>query len=144
MSTATEYRDLLVEYLPRPIRSERDYRHALRQLEELMVPRPGAARSQLIEVISTLVEQYESRTLPTPSVGPGAMLAHLLEARGMSRAELARQTGISPATISSALTGHRGISKRNAMLLGRQFNVSPAMFLGTAETCTPRGGRSLG
>ncbi len=129
MSTVTEYRDLLVEYLPRPIRSERDYRHALRQLEQLMVPRPGAARSQLIEVISTLVEQYESRTLPTPSISPGAMLAHLLEVRQMTRAELARQTGISPATISSALTGNRGISKSNAILLGRQFNVSPAVFL---------------
>lgn len=136
MSTVAEYRRLLLEYLPRPIRSEQDYKRALRQLEELMTPNPGVARSQLIEVISTLIEEYESRDLPPPTVSPSAMLAHLLEARKLSRAELARQTGISPATLSSVLTGQRGISKSNAMTLAKFFDVSPVVFLAASSKRT--------
>ena len=36
MSTATEYRDLLMRFLPHPIRSHADYRRSLVQLERLM------------------------------------------------------------------------------------------------------------
>lgn len=32
MSTATEYRDLLIEFAPHPIRSYADYRRAMAQL----------------------------------------------------------------------------------------------------------------
>ncbi|MFN7814091.1 MAG: hypothetical protein ACK5SI_15680 [Planctomycetia bacterium] len=61
MSTATEYRELLVRFLPHPIRSDADYRRSLAQLERLMVPRPSAARSPFIEGLATLVERAESR-----------------------------------------------------------------------------------
>lgn len=132
MGVVAEYRKLLVEYLPQPIRSAQDYNRAMVQLEKLMVPKPGAARSLLIEVISTLIEQYEARDLPTPTVSPSQMLAHLLEARKLSRAELARQTGISPATLSSVLTEQRGLSKSNAVALARFFEVSPIVFLAEA------------
>jgi hypothetical protein len=85
MSTATEYRTLLLKYPPQPIRSGQDYQRAVAQLEKLMVPQPGEARGHLIEVLSTLIENYESREHPTPLVSPTRMLAHLLEARGVKR-----------------------------------------------------------
>ncbi|MEX2113610.1 MAG: helix-turn-helix domain-containing protein [Pirellulales bacterium] len=133
MSVMTEYRDLLVKYLPQPIRSDRDHRRAISQLEQLMVPRPSAARSRLIEVLSTLVEDYESREYPTPQVPPSQVLAHLLNARGVKCADVARQTSIPPATLSSVLANRRGISKANAQKLARYFNVSPVVFLATEQ-----------
>ena len=83
MSTATEYRELLVRFLPHPIRSDADYRRSLVQLERLMVPRPTAARSQLIEVLATLVERYESRDYPTPECNSADVLKNLLDAKGV-------------------------------------------------------------
>ncbi len=44
MSTTTEYRELVNKYLPRPIRTEAEYRRALRQVENLMEPHPRPAR----------------------------------------------------------------------------------------------------
>jgi HTH-type transcriptional regulator/antitoxin HigA len=129
MSVANDYRNLLLEYLPRPIRSDRDYRRALAQMEKLMVPKPGAARGRLIEVLSTLIENYESRECPAPQVSPSQMLTHLLEARGVKCAEVAKKTGISPATLSSILAGRRGVSKAIALKLAGYFNVSPIFFL---------------
>jgi antitoxin component HigA of HigAB toxin-antitoxin module len=82
MSVTTEYRDLLVEFTPQPIHSRQAYRRAIAQVEQLMVPKPGVARSRLIEMLSTLVEDYESREHPTPQVPCSQMLAHLLKTRG--------------------------------------------------------------
>ena len=129
MSVLTEYRDLLIKYVPQPIYSDRDYRRALAQLERLMEPRPSAARSRLLEVLSTLIENYESREHPTPKVSPSQMLAHLLATRGIKSADVARETGIPPATLSSVLANRRGISKINARKLADYFRVSPLLFL---------------
>jgi HTH-type transcriptional regulator / antitoxin HigA len=132
MSTATEYRELLVRFLPHPIRSDADYRRSLVQLAQLMVPRPTAARSQFIEVLATLIERYESRDYPTPECDSADALRNLLDAKGVSPAGVAKATGIPPATISNVLARRRGISKTNAVILGKYFGVSATLFLDTA------------
>lgn len=139
MSTTDEYRKLLAEYLPQPIRTQQEYKRALRQLEKLMVPNPGRAQSLLIEVFATLIEQYETREFPTPSVAPAEMLAQLIESRGETCAAIARSSGVSPATLSSALSGQRGISKSNAVRLARYFGLSPSVFLPAVEPTVPSG-----
>jgi HTH-type transcriptional regulator/antitoxin HigA len=99
------------------------------QLEELMVPRPNAARSLLIEVLATLIEQYESREYPTPEVAPADMPAKLLKTKGVKPADVAKLTGIPTATLSNVLARRRGISKQNAFKLGGYFGLSPIVFL---------------
>ena len=64
MSTLTSYQSLLLDYEPRPIRSEAAYRKALRHVEKLMRPRLSRAESELVEVLATLIEQYESPRTP--------------------------------------------------------------------------------
>lgn len=134
MSTATEYRRLLLKYVPEPIRSEKDYRRALLQLEKLMVPHPDAAHSLLIEVFATLIENYESREYPTPQISPPEVLAHLLKSMDIKPAELAKATGIPAATLSNVLANRRGISKENAIKLSRYFGLSPVLFLAATES----------
>ena len=63
MSTASEYRELLIKYAPQPIRSQPMYERAMAQLEELMVPDPTPAHSVFIELLSTLIERYELREM---------------------------------------------------------------------------------
>ena len=129
MSAATGYRQLLMKYAPQPIRSREMYEQALAQIEELMVPRPNAARSLLIEVLATLIEKYESREYPTPEVAPAEMLAKLLRTKGVKPADVAKKTGIPTATLSNVLANRRGISKQNAFKLGEYFGFSPIVFL---------------
>lgn len=129
VSTATEYRQLLTRYAPQPIRSQGAYKRALAQLEKLMVPRPNAARSLLIEVLATLIEKYESREHPTPGVAPAEMLATLLKTKRVKPADVAKTTGIPTATLSNVLARRRGISKQNAFKLGEYFGLSPIVFL---------------
>jgi len=137
MSTTTGYRQLLTKYAPQPIRSQKMYEQALAQLEKLMVPRPDAARSLLIELLATLIEKYESREYPTPEVAPAEMLAKLLATKGVKPAEVARETGIHTATISNVLARRRGISKQNAFKLGEYFGLSPIVFLSRQPESAP-------
>ena len=125
----TAYQSLLLEFTPRPIRTEREYRRASKYIESRMQPHPPKAEGDLLEMLSTLVMDYESRMAIDADVAPGDMLAHLMDACGRTQADVARATGISRATLSSAIAGRRGISKANAAKLADYFHVSPALFL---------------
>ncbi len=129
--TMTAYQSLLLDFTPKPIRSAREYRRALSFIEQHMRPSPPKAEAELLELLSTLVADYESNVFPDPDVSPGEMLAHLIEARGVSKADVAGSTGVARATITSAIGGQRGISKQNAVRLAAYFHVSPAVFLAT-------------
>ena len=131
MATAslTPYQNLLVEIAPRPIRTKTQYRKALRQLERLMVPHPNRVQGEMIELLATLVEQYEAREHPTPKLPPHATLAELIEAREISQVELAKVTGISKQTVSNMVNGRRGISKANALKLAAYFRAPAETFL---------------
>ena len=129
MATLTNYQSLLLDYEPRPIRSEGAYRRALRDVEKLMRPRLPRAESELVEVLSTLIEQYESREHPTPKSPPREMLAHLMDARGVRQAAVARATGIPRSTLSAVLAGRRKLSTANIAALSAYFHVSAGALM---------------
>ena len=125
----TPYQSLLVEFVPRPIRSERDYKRALRQVDRLLTAHPNREQSELIELLSTLIEQFEATEHPTPKVAPRDLLAHYLENRGLTRAQLARETGIPRSAITNILQGRRSISKANARCFAEFFHAPVSAFI---------------
>jgi HTH-type transcriptional regulator/antitoxin HigA len=128
-ATLTQYQSLLVEFMPRPIRSKREYEKALRQIESLLTTDPSREKSELIDLLATLIEQYEAIENPTPEVSPRDLLEHYLENRGLTRAELARQTGIPRSAITNILHGRRSISKANARRLANFFHTPISAFI---------------
>jgi HTH-type transcriptional regulator/antitoxin HigA len=133
MNTAlTAYDSLLLEVCPRPIRSKAAYQRALRQVEQLMrMPHLSRAESEMVEMLSLLIEQHEAVENPTPECSPAELLEHLLEARAISKAELARQTGIPRSVITNVLAGRRALSKANAVKLAGYFGVSLNLLIQT-------------
>jgi HTH-type transcriptional regulator/antitoxin HigA len=129
-ATLSPYQALLIKFVPRPIRSEREYKKSLRQIERLMTANPTREQSELIDVLATLIEQYEAADHPTPKLPPRQLIAHYLENRGLTRAELARQTGIPRSAITNILQGRRGVSKANAWRLAEFFRVPMSAFIG--------------
>lgn len=132
-ASLTPYQNLLVEIAPRPIRTKTQYRKAVRQLERLMVPHPGRAQGEMIELLATLVEQYEASEYPTPKLPPDVALRELIEAREITQAELAAATGISKQTVSNIVKGRRGISKVNALKLAAFFRAPLETFFDTTS-----------
>jgi HTH-type transcriptional regulator/antitoxin HigA len=129
MAALTDYQSLLLDYEPRPIRNESAYRKALKRIEKLVRPNLSRAESELVEVLATLIEQYEAREHPTPKAPPREMLAHLMDARGSTQAMVARATGIPRSKLSAVLAGQRKLSTANIAALAAYFNVSPCAFM---------------
>ena len=103
-------------------------------------PQLSHAESELLDVLVALVEQYGSIQYPTPSNPPDRMLAHLIESKGVSQAELAAATGIPRPTISAVLAGRRAISRENISKLAEFFGVSPKVFVPPQMARSPRNG----
>lgn len=126
----TTYQELLLDYTPRPIRNDREYQRTMRSIAEMMrKPRLSRAESELFELLATLAEQYESIEHPTPKASQSALLTHLIDARGVTQAEVARNTGIPRSVLTNVLKGRRKISQANTATLARYFHISPAEFI---------------
>jgi len=129
MSTA--YQALLQEFVPRPISSRRAYQRRLKQIDELIrKARRSRSEDDLLELLATLVEQYEIRQGHTvPELSPRDRLAGLLDARQLTQAELSRASQVPRTTINEILAGRRGISKANAVRLANYFGVPADEFM---------------
>lgn len=124
------YADLLIRYVPRVIRNEREHGRALRKIDELMaISRPSKARQGILDLLVETVERYEEQTLPTPELSPSELLAHLIDVREVTQSELARETSICRSSVSDILAARRQISKTNAVKLADYFGVDASLFI---------------
>jgi antitoxin component HigA of HigAB toxin-antitoxin module len=115
---------------PRPIRTKRQLTAAYHEIDRLMrLPKLSADERDYLELLSMLVEKYEAAQEPPPDVSQGQMLDHLLEARKLTQAQVAKATGISANLLSNVRAGRRELSKDNLRKLSKYFNVSPAVWL---------------
>lgn len=125
-----EYARLIVKHKIVPISTDAQHKKALREIDKLMkLQATDRATTTAIELFSRLIEDYESRKYPTPTVSPDRMLAHLIDARETSQAEVAKATGIPRTTISAVLAGRRTLSTDSIAKLSRHFQVSTDAFI---------------
>lgn len=129
MSTA--YETLLQEFVPRPISSQRGYQRTLKQIDGLIrKDKRSRAEDDLLELLATLVEQYEIRQgHTTPELSPRDRLAGLIEARQLTQTELSRASQVPRSTINEILAGRRSISKANALRLADYFGIRAEEFI---------------
>ncbi len=126
----SSYADLLVQIEPRPITSKAALERTYKLIDRLMSkPELSRDESQMLELLSMLVEQYESREHPTPQLSAAEMLEHLIESRGITNATLAAETQIPRSTITDILIGRRNISIGNVRKFANYFQLPPSVFI---------------
>jgi HTH-type transcriptional regulator / antitoxin HigA len=76
-----------------------------------------------------MIEKYEAIHYPVHEVSGVELLRFLLGEQRKSHAEVARELGISPSTISEILSGKRGLGRKAIETFSRYFSVAPAAFL---------------
>jgi HTH-type transcriptional regulator/antitoxin HigA len=123
------YLELVQRFPLRPIRSDEELRRATEVIDAL-IDRDDLDQDErdYLDVLSDLVERYESDRYPMPPSSDAEVLAHLIEARQVSQAEVARATGIAESTISEVLAGKRVLNRAHIGRLARYFNVGPGAF----------------
>jgi HTH-type transcriptional regulator / antitoxin HigA len=83
-----------------------------------------------ISVLLELLEDYEKAKFPRRRVGDGEMLAHLIEAKDVSQAQVERDTPIAAPTLSAVIAGRRRLTRDQIGKLSAYFGVAPtALFV---------------
>lgn len=115
---------------PRLIHSEKELAEYTRALFALTAkPKRSAAEEEAIELMTFLIERYESENWPVPESEPVDVLRYLLERNGLTQRDIAPELG-SESTVSLVLSGKRQLNRDHIERLSRRFNVSPAVFFG--------------
>jgi HTH-type transcriptional regulator/antitoxin HigA len=132
---SSKYLSLVRRFPLRPIRSEEELDRAVEVINGLIDRARGltADEEDYLDVLGSLVKEYESATIPEPEVSDADMLRHLIEAKGVTQSEVSRKTGIAVSTISEILSGARAMNQAHMERLARYFHIDPAVFFGGAQ-----------
>ena len=93
----------------RPVRTEADYEAALGEIGRLMTARAGTPEGDRLDVLSTLVEAYETEHHAMDAPDPIALVKFAMEQRGADRADLEPMIG-GRGRVSEVLSRKRALS----------------------------------
>jgi HTH-type transcriptional regulator / antitoxin HigA len=112
----------------RPIKTDADYGEALAEIERLMDAVPGTAAGDRLEVLTTLVEHYESRREPIEPPDPIEALIYYMESRGLERRDLEPYLG-SRARVAEVLNRKRALSIEMIRKLHTGLGISAEVLI---------------
>ncbi len=124
----TDYFELLKAFPPRPIKSESEMLAAQKVIDSLIDRAPLTPdESDYLNVLGTLVYEYEQTLEPVPDIYGVELLKVLIEDRGL------RQKDLLPifkteSIISAILNNQRKLTARHIQELAELFQISPAAF----------------
>lgn len=93
----------------KPIHNEIEHENALLEIESLWDAPDGSEQADRLEVLTLLVQDYESRHYPVPDPDPIAFLEHVMDARGLTRKDIEPYIG-SRARVSEVLNRRRPLT----------------------------------
>jgi HTH-type transcriptional regulator/antitoxin HigA len=123
------YLELIQEFPLASIRSEAHLNAAQQVIDRLLARGKFDAGAEMyLDALSDLVASYEDEHHPISSASDGDLLRHLMEARGVSQAQLSRETGLPKSTISEVLAGKRPFSRNMIRKLADFFRVDVTLL----------------
>jgi HTH-type transcriptional regulator/antitoxin HigA len=93
----------------KPVRTSKDHKAALAEVERLWEAKPGTPEHDHLEVLVTLVEAYEAKHHPIPPPDPVEAILFRMDQLEMDRKDLEVVIG-SRARVSEVLSGRRSLS----------------------------------
>lgn len=126
------YFELVKQFPLRPIRTGAELDRAIAVIDSLLDQELTRALTKdeddYLDVLSDLVEKYETETIPEPSMSDGDVLAAHLEARGMSQVELARGARMAESTVSAVIHGTRKLTREQIGRIAAFLKIEPGRF----------------
>jgi HTH-type transcriptional regulator/antitoxin HigA len=125
------------------IRNEREYNASIREIDRLLTlaPQPGTPEDDRLDLLSVLVEAYESENgYDLPDASPQELVHFMLDQRGMTRASLAGEMG-GRSRVSQFFRGERALSLNQIIKLHELLNIPTDLLItkprGTAKGSPP-------
>jgi HTH-type transcriptional regulator / antitoxin HigA len=124
------YLELVQAFPLRHLRSDRELDEAIRVINSLIVRgKRSRGEQDYLDVLTDIVERYETEHCPMSAVSDADMLRHLIEARGITQAKLSADVDMPMSTISEVLHGKKKLTRRHVGILAEYFGVPPSVFL---------------
>ncbi|OGH15914.1 MAG: hypothetical protein A2869_00315 [Candidatus Levybacteria bacterium RIFCSPHIGHO2_01_FULL_40_58] len=100
-----------MEYKIKPIKTEEDYKRALKWVEDLMDkdPNPDSEEGEKLELLATLIKEYEANAFPDTLPDPVEAILFRMEQQGLKPADLAHYLG-SSSRVSEVLSRKRSLT----------------------------------
>jgi HTH-type transcriptional regulator/antitoxin HigA len=124
-----EYSRLLTRIAPKVIHSEKEnetYTQALYEFDQRSA-KSTRAEKELAELLTLLIEDFESKRYELPRAKPLEVLRFLMEQHNLKQKDLVDEFG-TRSIVSEVLSGKRKLNKDHIERLSRRFHVSPEVF----------------
>lgn len=93
----------------KPIRTQAEHAAALTEVDALWDAPDGSPEADRLDVLTLLIQAYETRRHPVPDPDPIDLLEHVMEARGLTRKDLEAFIG-SRARVSEVMNRRRPLT----------------------------------
>ncbi|WP_373525936.1 type II toxin-antitoxin system HigA family antitoxin [Nostoc sp.] len=120
-SSQQTYTDLLIQYQPKPIKTEQEYNRALTAVEGMMSGELTEAETALFELLVLLIENYEECHYAMGASKPVATLESLMHEFDVEPTSLVGVFG-SVEIVREVVNGQRKVSQSQADSLAKFFN----------------------
>ncbi len=113
----------------KPIKTERDYQKALKQIEKLWDAKPNTAKGDRLEVLVTLVEAYEEKHYKIEPPDAIQAIKFRMEQLGLKQSDLAKYLG-GRSRVSEVLNRKRKLTVDMMRSLRKHLDIPPESLLG--------------
>jgi HTH-type transcriptional regulator/antitoxin HigA len=130
----SSYSDLLNNFPPRPIKSEEQLAKTQAVIDALLDrPELTPDEQDYLNLLGTLVYEYEEAHYPIPDIHGVELLRVLIEERNLRQKDL---LGVfkTESIVSAVLSGQRNLTVSHIQRLAKFFQVSPAAFFPMRES----------
>lgn len=114
----------------KPIKTQKDYKAALEQIESLFDAKPDTPRGDLLDVLTTLVEAYEEKHYKIDFPEPIDAINYWMESRGLTRKDLQEYLG-SRGRVTEILNKKRGLSLQMIQRLNQELHIPAEILIKT-------------
>lgn len=127
--TRDSYLELVQSFPLASIKSDEHLRWAQKVMDRILARGELDEGEELyLDALSDLVGAYEDEHHDIEPASDADMLRHLLEAKGVTQAQLSRDTLIAKSTISEVLAGKKPFSRQMLRKLANYFDVDVSVL----------------
>jgi HTH-type transcriptional regulator / antitoxin HigA len=107
----------------KPVKTEADYRAALKRLEEIFDAKPGTHESDELEILGLMVDDYENKHYPIEAPDPIEAIKIRMEEMNLKQVDLIPEIG-GKSRVSEILNRKRRLTVDMIRKLGNRLNLS--------------------
>ncbi len=123
------YLDLVMAFPLASIKSEEHLTEAQKVMDRLQAQgKLDEGEDTYLDALSDLVGAYEDTHHSISPASDAEMLQHLLDARGITPAQLSKETGLAKSSLSEILAGKKSFSRQIIRKLADYFGVDVSVL----------------